>query len=377
MNLLSLAIEALEGGYVPGTLTRIAIRRLCRQRLSEHEETFPPDRVLQFNKFLEVMQSGPIALVPEQANQQHYELPPEFFAAVLGPRRKYSCCYWGHEQHSLEDAEVAALEITCQRAELANGQTILELGCGWGSLSLWMAERFPDSQITAVSNSAPQRQFIESEIVAKGFTNLQVVTADMNTFTPAADQLFDRVVSVEMFEHMRNYELLCERIASWLQPGGKLFVHIFCHREMAYPFETDGPANWMGRHFFTGGLMPSFDLLRQFSRHLHVESQWAWEGRHYQKTSEAWLKNLDAHATALQPLLESTYRRDARGWLYRWRTFFLAVAELFGYGEGREWFVGHYLLTPVRAQRGRITDVEELSKHANFLHPTFGFPRIL
>lgn len=252
MNVMEIGIEAVERGLVPDSLTRMSIRRLCRDRLRETHSARNGPPFSSRAAFLDSMHSGPIALVPEKANQQHYELPPEFFAAVLGPRRKYSCCYFASERPTLAEAEEEALAVTCQRAGIADGQEILELGCGWGSLSLWMAERFPGSRITAVSNSMPQRLFIEAEARSRGLGNLRVITADMNDFSPTG-QTFDRVISVEMFEHMRNYEQLLSRIASWLHADGKLFVHIFCHRELAYPFATDGAANWMGRDFFTGG----------------------------------------------------------------------------------------------------------------------------
>lgn len=344
MSLLALSLDAVERGLIPDIVTRAAIRRLCEQRLLDCDRgnDIANSRALQ--AFVESMRAGPIAPVPEKANEQHYELPPEFFATVLGPHRKYSSCFWSTAETSLAEAEAASLEITCQRAELADGQDVLELGCGWGSLSLWMAERFRNSRITAVSNSAPQRRFIETEAASRGLTNLHVITADMNQFA-AESHRFDRVVSVEMFEHMRNYERLLERIASWLRPDGRLFVHHFCHRQFAYPFETDGDANWMGRYFFTGGLMPNENMLRQFHRHMTVVQQWRWSGTHYQRTSEAWLANLDAHRRDVLPILESTYGRGAaRRWFHRWRLFFLAVAELFGYAEGTEWLVSHSLL---------------------------------
>ncbi len=354
MSLLSLSLDAVERGLIPDAITRSAIRRLCEQRLrdSDRGNDIANERAIQ--AFVATMVAGPVAPVPEKANEQHYELPPEFFTAVLGPRRKYSSCYFPEETSTLAEAEDAALAITCDRAQLADGQEILELGCGWGSLSLWMAERYPHSRITAVSNSAPQRGFIDAEAAARGLTNLRIITADMNEFDPthASRVPYDRVVSVEMFEHMRNYAKLLERIADWLRPDGKLFIHIFCHRRFAYPFEADGDSNWMGRYFFTGGIMPSEHLLRRFDQHLQVTQQWRWNGQHYQRTSEAWLKNLDERRRDVLPILESCYgRAEARRWFHRWRMFFLAVAELFGYANGEEWFVTHTLLERQGASR--------------------------
>lgn len=338
MNTLSWGIEAVERGWIPDVWTRAAIRRLCRERL--HTD---PD-AQQRTEFLESLRSGPIAPLPEKANEQHYELPPEFFGFVLGPRRKYSCCYFADRDTTLAEAEEAALAVTCERAQLADGQTVLELGCGWGSLTLWMAEQYPNSKITAVSNSAPQRRHIEAEAAARGLKNVSVLTADMNDFVAETGR-FDRVVSVEMFEHMRNYEQLLSRIAGWLRPDGKLFVHLFCHRERCYPFEAEGAGNWMGRHFFSGGIMPSADLLQQFRRDLTVVRQQVWNGEHYRRTAEAWLQRIDAHRDDVLRL----FRRDlpegeSRRRFHRWRVFFLAVAELFGYDGGDQWFVSHYLL---------------------------------
>ena len=344
MNTLQLGIEAVEQGFIPDALVRAAIRRLCRRRLAEEalEERAAQGR--SRTAFYESLRSGPIALVPDAANRQHYELPSEFFAAILGPHRKYSCCYFPNDDSTLAEAEEAALETTCRRAELADGQRILELGCGWGSLTLWMAERFPNSRITAVSNSHSQRQFIARQALLRGLDNLRLLTADMNDVVPGP-RLFDRVVSVEMFEHMRNYRSLLERIASWLAPAGKLFVHIFCHRSLAYPFETEGSANWMGRYFFAGGCMPAANLLTKFNRDLRVVRQDLWNGRHYQRTAEAWLANLDARRCDVLDVLAAVYgAREARRWLNRWRVFFLAVAELFGFSRGEEWFVSHYLM---------------------------------
>lgn len=346
-QLLQLGIELVERGYSPDALTRPAIRRLCADRLRDPLQTASSDRLKAREQFLATLRAGPIALVPEKANEQHYEVPAEFFATMLGPRRKYSCCYFPEDRSTLAEAEEASLAITCERAELADGQTILELGCGWGSLSLWMAEKYPKSRITAVSNSSSQRQYIESVAASRQLSNLQIITADMNEFSPMKNG-FDRVVSVEMFEHMRNYEELLRRIQGWLTQDGKLFVHIFCHRELLYPFETEGSANWMGQHFFTGGIMPNRDLLRSFDQSLRVINHWDWNGTHYQKTADEWLSNLDSNRTEAVKILKSTYGASlGLRWFHRWRMFLLAVSELFGYANGREWFVTHCLLQPV------------------------------
>ena len=343
MPFLTAAIDWVERGWIPDFLTRAAIRRLCRQRLRDcGGRNCETDRE-SLEAFLAAMRSGPVAPVPERANEQHYEVPAEFFSLVLGPHRKYSCCLWNGAQ-TLEEAEADSLAETCRRAELVDGQDVLELGCGWGSLSLWMAARYPRSRITAVSNSRPQREYIEAEARARGLGNLVVLTEDMNRF--AAPGTYDRVVSVEMFEHMRNYSLLLNRIATWLRPGGKLFVHIFCHRFFAYPFEIDGEDNWMGKWFFTGGIMPSDDLLARFQDDLRLERQWRWNGVHYQRTADAWLANIDQRRDQVLPVLRAAYgERESERWFNRWRMFFLAVSELFGFRKGEEWFVGHYRFT--------------------------------
>lgn len=350
MNLQTMSIAAAERGWIPDPVLRYGIRSMCGRRL--REESWPDCEAERqaLEAFIECAKAGPIALVPEKANEQHYELPAEFFSHILGPHQKYSCCYWGQECSTLEAAERAALAITCQRAELANGQQILELGCGWGSLSLHMATRFPESRVTAVSNSATQRQWIESQAERAGIANLRVITADMNDF--GTDARFDRVVSVEMFEHMCNFETLMHRISGWLVPDGKLFVHIFSHRRLTYAFETEGADNWMGRYFFTGGIMPSDDLLLHFQRDLALLHHWRWSGGHYQKTANAWLANLDRRREEIIPILSGVYGSDeALVWYHRWRIFFLACAELFGFAGGSEWGVSHYLFGG-RAVRG-------------------------
>jgi len=345
MSLFTKALDAAERGWVSDALLRKAIRGLCRQRLHlEDRGTCEANREA-LEAFLERMSSSPIAPVPARANEQHYELPAEFFVGVLGPHRKYSCCHWGPETRSLVDAERSALAITCQRAEIADGQEILELGCGWGSLSLWMAKHFPNSRITAVSNSGTQRKFIENLAARESISNLRVITADMNEFSPQGR--YDRVVSVEMFEHMRNYEALLARIGRWLEHDGKLFIHIFSHRRFTYAFEPAGDDDWMARHFFTGGMMPGDDLPARFQRDLRLARQWRWSGTHYEKTANAWLMNLDRRRDELLPVLAAVYGPgDAIRWFHRWRIFFLACAELFGYASGEEWGVSHYLFEP-------------------------------
>jgi len=330
------AIDLAERGWVPDSLTRVGIRRLLSSRLDAERERHRTEGDL-FPK----LRVGPLALSTDEANEQHYEVPPRFFELVLGARLKYSSCYWPDGVETLDAAEEAMLKLTCERAQIQNGMSVLDLGCGWGSLSLWIAEHYPNCQIVSVSNSAPQREHIEAKARAAGFENLDVRTCDMNAFD--SERRFDRVVSIEMFEHMRNYELLLDRIATWLEPEGRLFVHIFCHRELAYLFQVDGEQDWMARYFFTDGLMPSRDLLSQFDRSLEVEASWSVDGKHYEKTSEAWLEQLDTQREIVESVFRTVYD-DPERWVERWRLFFLACAELFGYRDGQEWFVGHYLL---------------------------------
>jgi cyclopropane-fatty-acyl-phospholipid synthase len=324
------AIGLAERGLLPLATLRLGIRALLRDRLSEASASHDLDA------FVRMLQDSPVAVETDAANEQHYEVPAAFYQLALGPNLKYSGAYWPTGVDDLAGAETAMLELTCERAELADGQDILELGCGWGSLTLHMARAFPDARITAVSNSASQRRHIE----AHAPDNVRVVTADMRDFDPEAT--FDRVVSVEMFEHMRNIPELLRRISGWLRADGKLFVHVFCHRHFAYLFDTDGDDDWMGRHFFTGGMMPSFDLLPSLQEHLAFETAWRVDGTHYQRTAEAWRLNLESSRDAVMPVLRETYGADAAVWYQRWRMFFLACEELFGYVNGEEWLVGHY-----------------------------------
>lgn len=334
-----------ERGLLPDGLLRLGIRRLCAERLKEEQRGGPGAEAARFQQQLAQLRSTAIALDTDAANTQHYELPPEFFAFCLGPRLKYSSAYYPTGLETLAAAEEAMLELYGQRAQLADGQDILELGCGWGSLTLWMAQRYPNSRICAVSNSIPQRTYIESCCRERGLHNVTVVTRDVNDLELAA-AAFDRCVSIEMFEHLRNYETLLARISCWLRPHGKLFVHIFAHRAVMYPFGTAGVDNWLGRHFFTGGLMPATDTLLWFQRDLQVEGHWQMDGSHYQRTANHWLQNQDRRRAQIMPVLESFYGAAlARLWFQRWRMFWMSCAETFGYDQGRQWLVAHYRLT--------------------------------
>ncbi len=336
------AIDVTERGWVPDPVIRRGVRRLVKDRLQEIRADDCESSASDARDFVAHMDEAVIAPLPEKANEQHYELPAEFFTHVLGRHRKYSCCYWPSGAETLDEAEEESLRITAERAGLGNGMRILELGCGWGSLSLWMASKYPKSEITAVSNSAPQREYIYDQARRRGLSNLRLITADMNEFD--IDESFDRVVSVEMFEHMRNYRELFRRIHGWLTPGGKFFMHIFCHRSSPYAFEDKGPSDWMSRYFFSGGIMPCDDLPLRFQEHLKFSNLWRWSGQQYERTANAWLKNMDRRRERIWPILEQTYGRDeALRWWVRWRLFFIACAELFGYENGQQWWVSHYL----------------------------------
>ncbi len=333
MNALTLA----ENGYIPYFLLRYGIRQRLKRKL-EIEASRGPNA---FYNFKNTLQQSAVAVDVDKANEQHYEVPAEFYKKALGPYLKYSSGYWPEGCSTIEESELRSLELVAKRAELQDGQTILELGCGWGSFSLWAANQYPNSQITSVSNSYSQAEYINGEAAKRGITNLRVVTNDINNFD--TDIQHDRIVSIEMFEHVRNYAVLFEKLSKWLNDDGRIFVHVFSHKQHAYDYDSTNPSEWMARHFFTGGIMPSHDLLPSFDRHIQVETSWKLDGTHYQRTSEAWLENMNKHQEEIEPLFEKTYGKEhAKQWMWRWRLFFLACAELFGYKDGSEWGVSHY-----------------------------------
>ncbi|MDF7826897.1 cyclopropane-fatty-acyl-phospholipid synthase [Pontiellaceae bacterium B12227] len=328
-----------EKGKMPDTAIRAGIRKLLRDRLKMESVSSHEEQLESLYKFSSRIAEGPIAVATDTANEQHYEVPSEFFQTFMGPHLKYSCGYWTVADTTLKESEAFMLDLTCKRAGLVDGMDILELGCGWGSLSLWMAEHFPNSQVVSVSNSRTQKKFID----ARGFRNLEVITADMNDFDTA--RRFDRVVSVEMFEHMRNWHELLRRINGWLKPEGKLFIHIFVHRELAYLFNDSGEVNWMAEHFFKEGMMPSESLLSLTNGDMLIERSWRVNGKHYAKTLRAWLERIDQNDTDAISTLEQQYgTEEARLQFGRWRIFFMACEELFGFKGGEQWYVAHYLM---------------------------------
>lgn len=333
-----------ESGMIPDALIRIGIRRLLRHRIGE---ITPPDSEATHHTkrdFLAAMGRESVALFTEEANDQHYELPPAFFTHILGERLKYSCCYYPTGRETLAQAEEKMLALYDERAYIADGQDILELGCGWGSLTLWMGERYPQARITAVSNSHAQRHYIEARCREQQLNNVQVVTCDANEFTAGAER-FDRVISIEMFEHLRNWRQILARIDGWLRPQGLAFLHVFCHRHYPYLFEVHDGNDWMSQHFFTGGLMPSADLFYHFQQDLVVADHWYFNGTHYAHTARHWLENMDRCREQILPILSEHYGADqATIWFQRWRMFFMSCEELWGLDAGEEWGVTHYLL---------------------------------
>jgi len=342
--MISSTIDLVERGLVPDRLTRMGIRSLLRKRLRDEGAGDPTAQQERLMALVATLRASPLAVETDKANEQHYEVPAAFYQLVLGSHLKYSSALWPEHGGTLDQAEHDMLATTCARAQLADGQRILELGCGWGSLTLWMGSHYPQATIVAVSNSHSQRAYIMGQARARGLSNVTVITADLREFQ--IDERFERVVSVECFEHLRNYHELFRRIATWLKPGGKLFVHIFSHRAFAYPFSAEGEDDWMGRNFFSGGIMPADQLFLYFQEHLAIEEHWRVNGAHYARTARAWLDNLDRRrGEALSVFAAQPGPHEPRTQVERWRMFFMACEELFGFHQGREWLVSHYRFT--------------------------------
>ncbi|HYX32391.1 MAG TPA: cyclopropane-fatty-acyl-phospholipid synthase family protein [Oligoflexus sp.] len=336
----------LRRGLIPEPVIRLSIQQLLRKRIADESKHDVAMSQEHLNQLIKQLKDSPIAIETAEANRQHYELPPEFFQMVMGRWLKYSCGLWDSSTKDLSQSEENMLQVYLQRAGIQDGMEILELGCGWGSFSLFTAKRFPGCKVTGVSNSGPQRQFIMKRAAELGIKNLEIITQDVNKLEMT--RTFDRVVSIEMFEHMRNYEKLLGRISGWLKPEGKLFVHIFTHKNLAYLFEDNDASDWLTRNFFTGGIMPSDHLLFYFNRDLRVDQHWVVNGQNYQKTSEAWLANMKAHEKEIMAIFQTHYKDEAQKWWNFWKIFFLACAELWGFRQGNEWHVSHYLFSKVK-----------------------------
>ena len=340
--MISTLIKLSEKKLIPDSIIRYGIRTLLRKRIGSLVSINPETNIQNKIDFIHKMNSSKIALVPELANKQHYEIPANFYKYCLGRHRKYSSCYWEDNTKDLDEAELLSLKLTTQHAKLTNGQNILELGCGWGSLTLWMAKKFPKSKITAVSNSSSQKTHILEQAKKRNLNNISIITEDMNKFNPKTR--YDRIVSVEMIEHMRNHRKLFKKINTWLKPGGLFFMHIFVHKTQPYLFEVQDEDDWMSQYFFSGGMMPSEDLPLFFQEDLKIIDQWSWSGKQYEKTANAWLANIDSNKEKVMKTLEKIYGKDnSKKWFQRWRIFFMSCAELWGYRDGNEWKVVHYL----------------------------------
>ncbi|KAJ9067604.1 hypothetical protein DSO57_1037423 [Entomophthora muscae] len=335
----------IDNGMVPDFALRLGVRLLSRVRLSSISQPSIEKEQETKMQYIQRLRESDIAIHTDKANEQHYEVPTGFIKACLGKRMKYSACLYPDESTTLDEAEELMLQLYCERAQVEDGMKLMDLGCGWGSLGLYMAEKYPKSSVTSLSNSRTQKEYIESIATEKCLHNIQVITGDVKDFDFEVKPEFDRILSIEMFEHMKNYRHLFDKVSSWLKPQGKLFLQVFCHHNTPYDFDTEEGHSWMARYFFTGGTMPSLDLFLYFQDQLSIESHWYVDGKHYGRTSEDWLKTLDENRELALEHLREGYggEEEANKWFNRWRLFYLAVAETFNYGDGQIWGLGHYL----------------------------------
>ncbi len=339
-------IDTLIGsGRLPDFVIRLGIKFLNKRRLQEHYSLSSEIRHEKLKEFMLQLKTGPISVNTKTTNAQHYELPTEFFKIVLGPKLKYSCSYFNSKKDTLAEADENMLNIYLQRAKIKNSDEILELGCGWGSLTVYMATQFPKSKITAISNSSVQKKYIDQLLKKRKIKNVNVITSDFNDFS--TQKKFDKVVSIEMFEHIRNYEKAFQKVHSFLKKGGQCFIHIFAHREIAYPFEVKDDSDWMSKYFFTGGTMPSNHLFTYFCHPLKINDHWVVNGKQYTYTADKWLENMDANKERVLKIFQDVYEDEYKIWYQYWRIFFMSVAELFGYKNGNEWVINHYLFEKV------------------------------
>lgn len=344
----TLVERCLERGLLPDSVVRVGIRRLLRHRLRKEQANDPEASSQRLAAWIEECDKSSIAVATDAANEQHYEVPAAFFQLALGKHYKYSCGLWRSPSETLDHAEAAMLEQTCQRAGIVDGMRVLDLGCGWGSLSLWIAEHFPNCKVVGVSNSSSQRDFILATAQSRNLSNVEIITTDVNELVASSEwqQEFDRIASIEMMEHTRNWRRLLESASRWLTPEGRMFIHVFTHRAVGYEFTAQSDQDWMAKHFFTGGQMPADAQMLHYQDHMQLESHWRVSGRHYQRTAEAWLRNLDANRDKAISIFRRPYGDRAARMVNLWRVFFLSCAELWGYDNGREWLVSHYLLRP-------------------------------
>ena len=338
MSFVSTIIGTAERVPLPDVIIRAAIHRLCSRTAAR----LATGNAESDAWFADAMAARAIAEYTDEANARHDEVPAAFFAHVLGPNRKYSSCFYKEPASTLQEAEEEALRQTVEHADLADGQSILELGCGWGSLSLWMARQFPHSLVTAVSNSNSQREYIEGEAAQRGLANLRVITSGHEPVRARS-----AVRPCRLRRDVRAHDELAridDPRARWLKPDGRFFLHIFTHRSGAYLFDRADGEDWIAQHFFTGGVMPSHHLIRQYADLFEVEKEWRWSGVHYQRTAQDWLDNFDSHRDEIERVLRKVHGGETALWMRRWRWFLLATAGLFGYADGSEWGVSHYRL---------------------------------